>query len=108
MGYLSPGHWHPKHWVADHWDSRYQHFPHFIVGIKYDLATKDLLKKEKLNVIHVSRIEFGLLIESNFIYTSRSPKIESVLKENKNIIEVESIDNADLILIDEDLWLANQ
>jgi len=27
---------------------------------------------------------------------------------DKNIVEVISLDNADLILIDEDLWLANQ
>ena len=79
----------------------------WIAGVKHDLAEADLLKKKKLNVIHVSRVEFGLLLDSNFIYISNNP----VLKKNlttKNIVEVESLDDADLILIDEDLWLTKQ
>ncbi len=79
--------------------------PGLHVGVKYDLAISELLKKKKLNVVHVSRIEFGLLVNSNFFYISSNIKVKEKLKQ-ETIIEVKNIEEADLILIDEDVWLS--
>ena len=103
MPNLKPGHFSSRYWPADYYPYDYPYWPGFILGIKHIIAEGDLLKKERLNVLHVSRIEFEFLVESNFIYVSNSPTIKEKLKQD--IVEVDSFEKADLIVIDEDLWL---
>lgn len=105
MPQIKPGHWQQRYWPEGYFDHKFSYFPCFIVGVKYDLAIEDLLKKKKLNVVHVSRIEFGLLVNSNFFYISSNIKVKEKLKQ-ETIIEVKNIEEADLILIDEDVWLS--
>ncbi len=105
MPQIKPGFFTSRFFPEGYWDHKFSYFPCFVVGVKYDLAISELLKKKKLNVVHVSRIEFGLLVNSNFFYISSNIKVKEKLNQ-ETIIEVKNIEEADLILIDEDVWLS--
>ncbi len=100
MGYLPPGHFAYKHWQLNAWTSRFIHWPGFPSGLlRKEIILKDLEdRKEPLNIFYVSKIEFGLLIESNsFLITSRK-EIETIVSKVE-LKEVDNLSEAELILL---------
>lgn len=103
MGYLKPGYWARKYFSLNYWHSRFAYWP----GFEVKSTALPLEKgKRKLKIFkHSSRLELVISILSKHKFIKAIERIKINISSEYKLIKSKK-ENIELLMLDEDVWLA--